>query len=129
LSLARLRLALSLAVLAPPALSGCRSGPSAGGVDVDAGDGAAPPPHPSTPKLGPTATACDDTRVRACRDGRLADVIQDCAAEGLACSRGRCTSNACAEVERNPGAITGCSFHALRLDNVDSDDPLPSSLV
>jgi hypothetical protein len=100
----------------------CRAGSAA----VDGGD-AGPTPD-TTPKLCTTPTACEATRVHACRDGRLADVIEECGPERT-CSRGRCTSLPCADTERNPGAILGCSFYTLHLDNVTSDDTLPSSVL
>ena len=100
----------------------CRSGSE----PVDGGD-AGPAPD-TTPKLCATPTACEATRVHACRDGRLAEVIEECGPDGT-CSRGRCTSLPCADTERNPGAIMGCSFYTLHLDNVSSDDALPSSVL
>jgi hypothetical protein len=101
---------------------GCREGSSA----LDGGD-AGPIPD-ATPRLCTAPTACEATRVHACRDGRLAEVIEECAPD-RACSRGRCTSPACAAIERGPGAVLGCSFYTLHLDNVDSDDALPSSVL
>jgi hypothetical protein len=100
----------------------CRSGET----PLGGGDSGAPPD--ATPKLCATSTACEDTKVHACRDGRLAEVIEECGPD-LTCSRGRCTSTACALTERSPRAVQGCSFFTLRLDNVDTDDDLPSSLL
>jgi IgGFc binding protein len=98
----------------------------AGSAPIDGGD-AGPAPD-TTPKLCATQTACEATRVHACRDGRFAEVIEECGPERT-CSRGRCTSLACADAERNPGAILGCSFYTLHLDNVASDDLLPASVL
>jgi hypothetical protein len=72
-------------------------------------------------------TFCDGTSVRACRTGAAAEVLQDCAPE--ACSLGRCVSTACAVAEQDLASFAGCTFYSLDLDNVMSDDPIPSSVL
>ncbi|HVZ71028.1 MAG TPA: IgGFc-binding protein [Polyangia bacterium] len=110
-------MALALALVLPA----CHSGP-----DAAIADGG---PLPDTsPRLCATPTACDDTSVHACRDGKLAEVIERCAPE-LACSRGRCTSAACAAAELDQAGVLGCTFYTLHLENVTSDEMLPSSVI
>ena len=101
----RLSLGFALAVALGVSLGGvaCREGSST----LDAGD-AGPPPD-TTPKLCATPTACEATRVHACRDGRLAEVIEECGPERT-CSRGRCTSLECATTERMGGTTAVASF-------------------
>src|SRR5262249_52625574 len=74
------------------------------------------------------ATKCDGTAVRACRNGRTAEIIQECAPEA-ACSLGRCTTPACAAAEGDAATVLGCTFYTFDLDNVDSDDPLGTSVL
>jgi IgGFc binding protein len=61
---------------------------------------------------------CDGSDLRACVAGMPGNVIDTCPD---ACSLGRCTTLACAEVERAEGA-RGCRFYGAQVDNVDSDD-------
>jgi hypothetical protein len=75
-----------------------------------------------------TPSRCDGTAVRACRDGRPAEIIQECAPAGT-CSVGRCTSVACARAEADPLSLLGCTFYTFDLDNVDVDDPLGASVL
>jgi hypothetical protein len=65
--------------------------------------------------------------VRACRDGRAAEIIQECAPAG-ACSVGRCTTMACAAGEDRLSFL-GCTFYTLDLDNVDADDGVATSVL
>jgi hypothetical protein len=97
------------------AASGCRSG--SGGQERDA-DAA---PCPGT-------AVCDGTSVLACRMGRPAEVLQECG-PSLTCSLGRCTSSACAEADQNRSSLLGCTFYTFDLDNVDSDDSLPTTVL
>jgi hypothetical protein len=85
-------------------------------------------PDGSVPISCTTPTVCDGATVRACSMGIAGDVVETCAT-GLTCSRGRCTSSACATAEADPNAIEGCSFYTFDLDNVASDDGLPTSLL
>jgi IgGFc binding protein len=73
-------------------------------------------------------TVCDGTEVRACRMGSVAEVLEDCA-PSLTCSLGRCTSSDCADADQNRGSLLGCTFYTFELDNVESDDPLPTSVL
>ncbi len=86
------------------------------------------PPDGSVPISCTTPTVCDGATVRACRMGLAAEVVETCATD-LTCSRGRCTSSACEAVEENPNSLLGCSFYTFDLDNVTSDDGLPTSLL
>lgn len=110
--------ALGLAALGLAA-GGCREGASA----ADAGQGA-----DARPLACMNPTVCDGTSVRACRAGQAAEVLQQCA-PALACSLGRCTSQGCAEVEEDRPSLLGCAFYTFDLDNVASDDPLPTSVL
>jgi hypothetical protein len=74
-------------------------------------------------------TVCDGTSVRACRMGRSAEVTEDCAAGLGACSLGRCVSPACAAAELKLTPTLGCAFYTLNLDNVSSDDSIPTSVL
>ncbi|HVU52701.1 MAG TPA: IgGFc-binding protein [Polyangia bacterium] len=71
---------------------------------------------------------CDGTSVRACRMGRTAEVIEECAPDG-ACSMGRCVTTACARAEDDHATFTGCTFYTFYLDNVTSDDTIPTSVL
>jgi hypothetical protein len=119
--------AFSSAVLAGAlGAGGCRADGTPG-----ASDAAADAPGEAAVKLCSTRATCDDVEpstVRACRDGHAAEVIEACA-PGEACSLGRCASSACAAIEHNLGSIVGCTFYTLHLDNVASDDMLPSSAI
>jgi hypothetical protein len=94
---------------------------------VDAGDDASQEADTRAPAcVGPAA--CDGTAVRACRDGQLAELIDECAPD-RSCSQGRCISMACAEEEGERGSLEGCVFYTFDLDNVDSDDPIATSVL
>lgn len=106
---------VAIVVVAVGALGpGCRSGSGVSPLDAGA------------PCLA--ATKCDGTAVRVCRNGRAAEVIQECAPEA-ACSLGRCTTPACAEAEADLASVLGCTFYTFDLDNVDSDDLLGTSVL
>jgi hypothetical protein len=45
------------------------------------------------------------------------------------CSRGRCTSGACAEAETDFYSVVGCQFYAFEAENVDSDADRTSSVL
>src|SRR6185436_11055322 len=90
------------------------------GAQADGGDGG-----PSPCERG---TTCDGTAVRACRDGRAAELLEECAPVGT-CSIGRCTSMACAKAEGNLASLEGCAFYTFDLDNVSSDDALGTSVL
>jgi len=103
------------------ALLGAGCGKDAGvandaGQDSDAG----------VPCMG--NTVCDGTSVRACRMGRTAEVIQQCAPDD-ACSIGRCVSAACERAEDDHATFVGCTFYTFDLDNVTSDDTIPTSVL
>ncbi len=71
---------------------------------------------------------CDGTTVRACHAGQLAEALQQCA-PSLTCSQGRCISTACAKAEANQASLAGCTFYTFDLDNVTSDDSIPTSVL
>jgi hypothetical protein len=98
--------------------AGCRDR----AVVVDAGQ----EPDASVPCA--SSTICDGTSVRACRMGRAAEVVQECAPDG-ACSLGRCVSTACARAEDDHATFVGCTFYTFDLDNVTSDDAIPTSVL
>jgi hypothetical protein len=100
--------------------TGCRQG---GPSLADAGQES----DASTMCVG--VSVCDGTSVRACRMGRSAEVTEDCAAGLGACSLGRCVSSACAAAEQKLTPTLGCAFYTLDLDNVSSDDPIPTSVL
>jgi hypothetical protein len=87
----------------------------------------APPPQDASTSCA-TPTRCEGTAVRACRDGVLAEVLQECAPDA-ACSLGRCTSSQCARAEADPLGLLGCTFFTFDLDNVDVDDQLGASVL
>jgi len=107
------------------ALAGC----SAGGAAV-AVDGAQDASHEADVKhptcVGPAM--CDGTTVRACRAGQLAETLQQCA-PSLTCSQGRCLSTDCAKAESNQASLAGCTFYTFDLDNVTSEDSIPTSVL
>jgi hypothetical protein len=76
-----------------------------------------------------TATVCDGpSTVRACRSGVVGEPIETCD-PGLICSRGRCTSSACAQVETDLSTMLGCRFYTLQIDNVTAEMNATSSLL
>jgi hypothetical protein len=66
--------------------------------------------------------------VRICREGRAAEIIEECAPD-RACSLGRCTTTACEAAEADPYTVLGCRFYTFDLDNVDSDDAAGTSVL
>jgi hypothetical protein len=113
----RAGLALALAV-AGAALAACQKSPDF----VDAGQER----DALVPCTG--ATTCDGTAVRACRMGQTGEVIEECGPDG-ACSLGRCTTPPCAKAEEDRAAIVGCAFYTFDLDNVVSDEDIPTSVI
>jgi len=63
---------------------------------------------------------CDGLHVRACHNGAVGEVIDDCTADG-ACSQGRCMSPACAAADGMRYSFAGCVFYTTEADNVASD--------
>jgi hypothetical protein len=119
---ARAALALALTVgiggvVGAAGLVGCKNGASF----VDAGQN----PDADGPCVG--TTTCDGTSLRACHMGRAAEVLEDCAPG--TCSLGRCVSTACAKAEQDRATFIGCTFYTFDLDNVTSDDPIPTSVL
>jgi hypothetical protein len=105
------------------ALAGCGDATGA----ADAGGDASQKPDVRRPMCA-GMTTCDGTTVHACRAGVLAEALQECAPT-LTCSLGRCISPACATTEADPSSLQGCTFYTFDLDNVTSDDPLPTSVL
>jgi hypothetical protein len=106
-------------------LTGCTP---AGGTSVaDGGGGGGPADHPAPPPHCFSALVCDGDRVRACDHGVMGQVVENCGA-GETCSEARCTSTACASVERTESA-SGCLFYGALIDNIDHDDVLPSTVI
>jgi hypothetical protein len=91
-----------------------------GGNDGPPSDGA--PDQPGDRPRGCLAnTVCSGNTVHVCENGVPGIAIELCAPGDL-CSNGRCTSQACADAERQQ-AMVGCLFYTLDLDNVSMDDP------
>jgi len=111
--------ALAFALLGS-ASTGCSNSTSAGG---DGGLEASARPS----CVG--ATTCDGAAVRACRAGQPAEILQDCATDQLTCSLGRCISAACAQAENDEASSAGCLFYTFVLDNVTTDDAIPTSVL
>jgi hypothetical protein len=99
------------------AVAACRNGAS--GADAGQGSDASVPCADNT--------ICDGTSVRACRMGFVAEVLEECAPG--ACSLGRCVSAACAKAEQDRATFIGCTFYTFDLDNVTSDDTIPTSVL
>jgi IgGFc binding protein len=74
------------------------------------------------------ASMCDGTVLRACNGGAWGAPIDDCAAE-RGCSLSRCTSPACAAIERDQTTFMGCLFYTAEADNVTSDASLATSFL
>jgi IgGFc binding protein len=108
-----------IAALLALVVFGCRKGADAVDASQEGGADAAPCAG---------ATTCDGTSVRACRAGAPAEVIEECG-PGLACSLGRCVSATCAKAEQNLVTFLGCTFYTFDLDNVTSDDAIPTSVI
>ncbi len=109
---------VALVALAGVAAAGCRHGASI----VDAGQEA----DASTPCMG--SAVCDGSSVRACRGGRTAEILRECGPDA-SCSLGRCTSSACQMAEGDHATFIGCTFYTFDLDNVTSDDAIPTSVL
>jgi hypothetical protein len=98
------------------------AGDAAPGSDATAADAAAPASCMTT-------TVCDGASiVRACRNNAVGEVIETCDS-GLICSRGRCTSSACAQIEAELSTMLGCRFYTLQIDNVTAEMNATSSLL
>jgi hypothetical protein len=80
-------------------------------LPIDAGD---------TSRTCAGTTVCDGRFLRACTDGSVGDESEDCGVDGM-CSLGRCTSSACATVERDKNGFVGCVFYTVEVNNVASD--------
>jgi hypothetical protein len=110
-----LRLSLTLALVTSAGVSACsksqRPPPDGGGLEV--GFEGAPP------AACQLTTICDGNTVRRCDLGLTGPVIEDCGTQQR-CSRGRCTSPACASVEQN-ATFAGCLFYAADVANVSSE--------
>lgn len=109
------------------ALSGCRSGVwdrSAGrdgGVDAASGVEVSLAPE----SCAVQSAICEGRAVRACAGGEPGAILEVC---DEACSRGRCTTAACAIAETRDGT-RGCLFYGLQVDNADRDDAQPLMLA
>ena len=106
------------------ALTGCGDATGA----VDAGRDASQKNDVRRPMCAGMTVTCDGTIVRACRNGKPAESIQECGPTQT-CSQGRCTSPECAKVETNLTSLEGCTFYTFDLDNVTSDDSLSTSVL
>jgi hypothetical protein len=115
--------------VAPLALAGgggCSKNPATASVDAGA-DAVGDPGRDGGPVGCPLQTICDGNTVRVCQLNGAGAVIEVCA-DGAVCSRGRCASASCAEAEKE-ASFAGCIFYAAQLDNVDSDDGQPSTII
>jgi hypothetical protein len=70
----------------------------------------------------------DATTMKICNDG-VVQLTTDCGSVGQVCSRGRCTSVSCYEVEQTPNGAAGCLFYATGLANVAADAAETESLL
>jgi hypothetical protein len=75
-----------------------------------------------------TGLFCEGTRLREC-NGDVVQTVIDCADLGQTCSRSRCTSFECAELERKPSGAKGCLFYAAGLSNLVADAGQTRSLL
>ena len=62
-------------------------------------------------------------------DGSAVACTDDCAASGLYCSLGRCTSMACWKLEMVSPSVVGCLFYSLQADNVTEDEAATTSFL
>lgn len=88
-------------------ITGCSE--SGGGSAVDAG----------APQDCIGSQACDGHVLRACQNGKLGAIVQDCAP--LTCAANQCTPTACAAADRDEHGLAGCLFYTLIPENVASD--------
>jgi hypothetical protein len=70
---------------------------------------------------------CEGTRLRDCKAGVLETI--DCAASGRLCSRNRCASPACTQLEKKGSGAKGCLFYAAGLSNLVADAGETHSLL
>jgi hypothetical protein len=119
---------VGLVGLAPP---GCHSSPALSRIDgaaVGSMVGQSAPTDASSsdrPEPCKTARTCVQNAVVACTDGLPGALFETCADH---CSRGRCVSADCAQIETSDAA-RGCLFYGLRPDNIDSDVGRPTMLL
>jgi hypothetical protein len=112
-------------VAASVGLTGCNP---AGEMSAhDGGDEGGPPDHPGPAPKCMSRLVCDGNQVRVCDQGVMGQVVENCGA-GDTCSEARCTSIACASVERTESA-SGCLFYGALVDNIDHDDVLSSIVI
>jgi hypothetical protein len=119
--------AVAAAVAVALAAAGCARSPAA---EPDAGAGGDAGRDGSGSYSCPLNGTCDDVAnaVRSCDKTGVGAVIDVCDAMTQRCSWGRCTSKSCATAEQTQSA-RGCLFYAVQSDNVDADDPLPTTLL
>lgn len=73
---------------------------------------------------------CDAGAVHACDGDRVGPLVDDCQARGKLCSQGRCTSQACRDVESTSAqTLEGCLFYTLQPDNVSADEAADTSYL
>ncbi len=75
-----------------------------------------------------TEPVCDGTIVRACVDGRPADMLEQCPANTI-CESGRCMSEVCAAAWPDHHTFVGCFFYTAQAANVASDAEQPMSFL
>jgi hypothetical protein len=76
-----------------------------------------------------TAPADGGSKDSGARDVVAGTCADNCAASGLACSLGRCTSMACKTAENDSLSVAGCLFYTLQADNVTADEAATTSLL
>jgi IgGFc binding protein len=77
----------------------------------------------------PTSRADGAPKDSGASDAARGGCADDCAATGLYCSLGRCTSMACQESETTGQGIAGCLFYTLQADNVTADEDATTSFL
>jgi len=55
--------------------------------------------------------------------------VDSCAAQGMACSLGRCTTPDCQTAESNSKSVAGCVFYTLQADNVSADEAAETAFL
>ncbi|HXJ21731.1 MAG TPA: IgGFc-binding protein [Polyangia bacterium] len=73
---------------------------------------------------------CDGGAVHSCDSGVVGALLDDCPSRGQLCSQGRCTSQACRDIETaSTRTLLGCLFYTVQADNVTADEAAQTSYL
>src|SRR5205807_2549714 len=70
---------------------------------------------------------CAGNTVRTCESEGSGAIVETCDSD-QPCSRGPCTSPACAAIEEEEG-VAGCLFYTVQVESVDSDNQQQTTIL